>query len=299
VKRSHGNLQLLLLILCCSVAAKAERPCQFTTAKVRRRLETYVQKKLDVQVKDISFDYACVEKNGEHLTEVSIAGTTISDFVVFIGRDGRYLTTERYDIWQDPEKEIVAMRRSTSSNLSGGFPVYGADSAPIHVVEFVDFQCPFCGKFALVLHRVALANPNQVEVSYRSFPLVVHPWARRAAEAAACIALQDQASFADYYDYVFQHQSEITFGSFPEVVDRFVSLHHQLDLVRYRDCVESGTGRRSVDNDVALGEQLEVDSTPTTFVNGKKISGATSEEVLSSIIQEMLGQNASLQKNRR
>ncbi len=129
---------------------------------------------------------------------------------MYLSPDGRFLTNELFDTTVDPVEEE---RRKAAALMAGLVPNKGAskglDHAPVTIVEFSDFECPFCRRFADLMKQVLPAEKNQVRIVFHHFPLSMHPWARAAAEGAACARLQSSEAFWAMHDQLFQHQQEI------------------------------------------------------------------------------------------
>lgn len=159
-------------------------------------------------------------------------------------------------------------------------PVRGSATARVEIVEFSDFQCPFCRRSTETLKQVSEVYGDRVRLVYRHYPLPNHADARPAAEASACAA--DQGKFWPYHDRLFAtaklgatdlRQSAADVG---------------LDLTAFDGCVASHTHKAQVDADVEAGEQAGVTGTPAFFVNGRMITGAVPFDVFKRAIDEEL-----------
>jgi protein-disulfide isomerase len=149
-----------------------------------------------------------------------------------------------------------------------GAPVSGTADAPVTLVEFSDFHCPFCRQVQPVLAQLLERYPDKVRLAYRDFPLDgAHPRARRAAEAAHCA--REQGNFWEYHDVLFAHPSQAT----PEDLKRYAA-QVGLDRVRFEGCVTERVHRPAVQRDFEEGVRLGVTGMPTVFVNGRSLSGA-------------------------
>jgi protein-disulfide isomerase len=171
-------------------------------------------------------------------------------------------------------------------------PERGPHDAVVTIVEFSDFECPFCGRFTPVLQRVLAAYPTQVRLIFRNFPLrSVHQNAEKAAEAAACAAVQGK--FWEMHDVLFAEQNSLSLGALKEKAKRI-----GLDTQAFDDCLDSGEGTRAVDQDGEAGVELGLSSTPTSFINGRYVNAALSFEELSALIDDEL-QRAAAPRARR
>ncbi|MCC7118349.1 MAG: DsbA family protein [Anaerolineales bacterium] len=157
-----------------------------------------------------------------------------------------------------------------------GYPSQGPADAPITIVEFSDFQCPFCRRFHEETYRALLeAYPNQIRFVYRNFPLTsIHPDAMSAAVASLCA--NDQNVYWDYHDKLFSS----------ETLDQTTYLQYakdlNLDVDKFIACLSSGEHDASIKSDMDFSINLGIQSTPTFFVNGLAIVGA---QPLSSFTQ--------------
>ena len=163
-----------------------------------------------------------------------------------------------------------------------GAPLRGASDAPVTLVEFSDFHCPFCKQAQTTLAQLLARYPGKVKLVYRDFPIDgLHPEARRAAEAARCA--QDQGKFWEYHDLLFAGPARAA----PEDLERYGG-QVGLDLVAFGRCLSGGVHRAAVQRDVDEGTRLGVGGTPGFFVNGRPLTGAQPLEVFVRVIEEEL-----------
>jgi protein-disulfide isomerase len=165
----------------------------------------------------------------------------------------------------------------------GDEPVRGPADAPITIVEFSDFQCPFCSRATATLKKLDAAYPGKIRVVYRDFPLVqIHPNAARAAEAAACA--NEQGKFWPMHDAMFEHQDKLAEADLKQSAAAL-----GLDATAFNQCLESGRHTAQWQKDTAEGEAYGVSSTPAFFINGRLIVGAQPYESFARILDEELG----------
>jgi protein-disulfide isomerase len=146
----------------------------------------------------------------------------------------------------------------------------GPANAAMTIVEFVDFQCPFCAHLADSLH-VILGRRSDVNVVFHHFPLDGHPFAELAAEASECA--NSQGAFAAYHDYLFANRDSIGHKSWA-VIAAEVGIP---DTTRFSACVRSGDMRKVIQQDIALGKKAGVVGTPTVIINGEEYVGIPPE----------------------
>ena len=161
-------------------------------------------------------------------------------------------------------------------------PSVGPENAAVTIVEFSDYECPFCKRAHPTLNEVLKKFPNDVRLVYRHFPLDnIHPNARPAAEASLCA--DEQGKFWPFHDLVFESTAKLT----PETL-RGVAEKASLDLAAYDACVKERRHRARVDADIADGREARVSGTPAFFVNGIPLSGARSAQDFERLIQSEL-----------
>jgi protein-disulfide isomerase len=162
-----------------------------------------------------------------------------------------------------------------------GAAIKGKAGAPVHIVEFSDFQCPYCTRGAATVEEVVAAYGDKVSFEYRHFPLNFHDRARRAAEASECA--NDQGKFWAYHDLLFANQSAL---QEPDLEN--YATQAALDLEGFRTCMSSGKHAATVDADMAAGAAVGMQGTPGFFVNGRVLSGAQPLPAFKEIIDAEL-----------
>jgi protein-disulfide isomerase len=165
-------------------------------------------------------------------------------------------------------------------SLASEGAVMGSADAPVRIVEFSDFQCPFCRVVQETLAAVRARHPDRVAIVYRHLPLdALHPHARAAANAVECAG--EQGRFAEYHDGLFATQDSI--GVRPW--DRYAEEARLPDLDAFRQCVAENRYADRVERDARLAAELGLDATPSLIVNGTLYSGAPSEAELERLVQ--------------
>src|SRR3989441_1662411 len=163
-----------------------------------------------------------------------------------------------------------------------GAPFLGPAAAPVTIVEFSDFQCPFCKQVVPTLTQVLSRYREKVKLVFRDFPIdSLHPQARKAAEAARCA--QDQGKFWDYHDALFANTPKLS----PEQLKTYAQ-QVGLDLPSFERCLASGTHAAAVQKSLDEGIRLGVTGTPAFFINGELLSGAQPVENFARVIEREL-----------
>lgn len=174
----------------------------------------------------------------------------------------------------EPEPPLVAVSVDAD-------PVRGRADAPVTVVEFVDFQSPYCRAMQPVLQRLLARYPDHVRLVVRDLPLPVHRHAATAAEAAACAA--DQQAYWPYHDVLLQEQDRLDRDALVRYAERL-----RLDVARFVDCLDTRRHRADVDADAAAARRIGATVVPTFFVNGRYLRGPQSYETLAARVEAEL-----------
>jgi len=142
----------------------------------------------------------------------------------------------------------------------------GAETAPVQIVEFADYECPYCQQVNLDLAKVRDQFGDKVSLIYKDFPLPMHPLAERAAEAARCAG--DQGKFWEYHDSLFDTK-RLQLSDLREQAGKL-----KLDPSRFNQCLDSGEQAAAVKKDAREGQRLGLQGTPSFFINGHFMTGA-------------------------
>jgi len=165
-------------------------------------------------------------------------------------------------------------------------PVRGNPQAKVTILEFSDFQCPFCVRARPTVKRLREAYGDRVRWAFRHYPLDFHPQAQKAGEAAACAA--DQGRFWEMHDLLWEKPGQL------QVPD--LKAHAQtlgLDAPAFATCLDGGRHAGLVERDFQAGQEYGVSGTPAFFVNGRLISGAQPFEAFQQVIDDELARAAS------
>jgi protein-disulfide isomerase len=172
----------------------------------------------------------------------------------------------------------AAKQREIAANDA---PSFGPADSKVTVVEFSDFQCPYCSKAATAVKELKGKYGTKVHFVFRQFPLSFHQNAHLAAEAA--LAANAQGKFWEYHDKVFDNQKAIERANLETYAKEL-----GLKLEPFKKALDSGEFKAKVDSDVKLGGEVAVQGTPTMFVNGKRIQNPTDTAAVSKMIDDAL-----------
>lgn len=200
-----------------------------------------------------------------------------------------YLTQERMQLARQryleelksktPVRVTLEPPRLTVAAAKGA--VKGGANAPIEIIEFSDFQCPFCQRAQPTIEQVLKTYGDRVRLVYRHFPLGNHPQARPAAEASECAA--EQSRFWPYHDKLFANPSRLADADLKQHAAEL-----GLDVSKFNACVDSHKYKAQVETDMRDGEEAGVSGTPAFFINGRMISGAQPFDAFKRVIEEEL-----------
>jgi protein-disulfide isomerase len=270
-----GILALSLVI----PATRAQQPQATAAAAPASGVPSPIQKTVEAYLRNLyAFGPDTVVKIGapkdigiEGLLEIDVAvklGENEQTGKVYVTKDGKYMFRgEVSDLSKDPMVETRAQLETKDS------PSLGPANAPVTLVEFSDFECPVCRALHDAL-RGMLPNYPQLRVVFKDFPLEqIHPWARTAALAGRCAYKQNPPAFWKMYDLIYDGQDLISPENAWGKMTDFAS-QSGLNVDVFKACMASPEAGAAVDASRANGILLEVGSTPTMFVNGRRIVGA-------------------------
>ncbi len=199
----------------------------------------------------------------------------------------QYLVEQR----QDDAKEALFERLRDQGRVSvllepfrvpiavEGHPSRGPANAPVTIVEFSDFECPYCNRFTDTLKRIREAYPDRVRVVFLQFPLSIHPHAQKAAEASLCAA--DQGHFWEMHDLLFAEQRALAPEELKEKAVRLA-----LDAEGFASCLDSDRHRDEVNEDIQEGVAIGVTGTPALFINGRPLAAGVPFEAVKAEIEK-------------
>lgn len=192
-----------------------------------------------------------------------------------------------YIIWNPllPEEmlppETQSKLKLSKPIISRADPVRGDPKAPLAIVEFGDYLCPFCAELEPTLKELLEANKGKIKLVWKDMPNVrMHPLAEKVALAARCAG--DQGKYWEYHDLLFENQQTLTNEEILLVLAKNLALNQLL----FSQCLASSETKRAIDLGIAEGLALDVDGTPYFFVGGKK--GTLGAEALKEAVAEAL-----------
>jgi len=215
---------------------------------------------------------------------IIIAGLIIAGAIVYTQGSQKAGLTKK----SEPTKEVLPKEKAspkTELTISERDHIRGNPDSPVTIVEFSDFQCPFCQRFHPTVQQILKDYPDKVRWVYKHFPLdQIHPQARPAAEASECVWEQKgNDGFWQFADLLFENQSKLGEGLYKELAGNL-----GLNLDQFNNCLSSRKYKDKVEADYQEGIKAGVQGTPGSFVNGEAVSGAVPYETLKAAVEKAL-----------
>lgn len=254
--------------------------------KAGMSLEDFMKKNItggEIKISDKEFKKFVEEK---HIPESQL-NPQIKD------RINNYLQTmKRQDMVQNyiakitknsPVEVYFAKPKMSVAVDVGNSPAHGPKDAKVTIVEFSDFQCPFCSRGADVVNQIKKKYGSKVRIAFKHFPLPMHKDAKPASEASMCVSEQSMDKFWKFHDKAFKMQDKLDSANLEAYAKEAGA-----DVAKFKECMSSKKYSDFVQKDMEYGERIGVRSTPTFFINGQLVSGAVPLETFSEIIDDEL-----------
>ena len=262
----------LLLSIAAFAQSRPAAPKPATPSVDKTKLEAYLRH-VELWVPDVSVKIddpkpvAGMTGMNQMIVHLSYKAASL-ELTYYVSNDGqRIFKGEVWDLNKSPFQEALDKIKTD------GQPSYGGPAnAPVNLVVFGDFQCPYCKAEATTLRQQVPASfPGKVRVTFMDFPLdQIHPWARPASIAGRCILRQNDETFWKYHDWIYEIQGEVSTENFNTKLMEWAG-KNGVDAVQLGRCVDGKTTDADVNRTVAMGRSLGVDATPTLYLNGRKL----------------------------
>jgi protein-disulfide isomerase len=283
---------VLLLVVCLGCTAQSVSPD--LAQKIERQVRAYYKVPPELKVLVGPASPSSDFPNYDSIVVTIDNGERKQDLNFLVSKDhSSLIRMNKFDLSKDPYADTM------SKIDTAGRPTRGAKASKVVVVNFDDFQCPFCARMHQELFpEIFKEYGDRVTFIYKDFPMEMHPWAMHAAVDANCLAAQNSDAYWDFADYIHANQHEVsnekTPGARLEAIDRLTMLQgqkHNLDVVKLQSCVKA-QDESAVKASVKAADAVGVDATPTLFVNGEKIDGAVPpNEVRAALDRALKGAN--------
>ena len=214
----------------------------------------------------------------------TVDSNQIRESTIYVSPDRLYLSRDLYGL-EGGEGSTAPPQSAALMEVPAGQPALGAAQPKVTLIEFSDFQCPYCRGASNLLGQLAESDPG-VRVVFRHLPLSNHPWALHAARAASCLRGDD---FWKLHDYYFEKQRELKPENIAAKSREFVGTLGTADLDAFDECVAGNGSLDAVRRDVRAAALLGVTGTPTLFANGKRLRPAATMDALRKEIATATG----------
>jgi protein-disulfide isomerase len=267
---------LILLLICLGCVAQSAPP--EVALKIEHHVRAFYNIPADVKV-TVGAIAPSTEMPGYDGVSVNIDGGDgkKKDYKFLLSKDrATMLRVTRFDLNKDPFAELMSKIDVT------GRPSRGLKSAKVVVINFDDFECPFCSRMHETLFpEIFKEYGDRVNFIYKDDPLAeIHPWAIHAAVDANCLAAQNADAYWDFADYVHANKREVdaekTSVARFDAIDKITMLQgqkHNLDVAKLQSCVKA-QNEDAVRASMKEADDLGINGTPALFINGRKIDGA-------------------------
>ena len=280
---------LLLLVVCLGCVAQSSSPD--LSKKIERQVRSYYKIPPDVHVQVGAPSPSTDFPNYDSVIVTVQSGEKKSDLTFLVSKDRTsMMRTTKFDLTKDPFAETMS-----KIDVSGR-PTRGVKASKVVVVNFDDFECPFCSRLHQTLFPEILKEyGDRVTFIYKDYPMVdLHPWATHAAVDANCLAAQNGDAYWDFADYIHANQKEVNDEKTPSArfdeLDKITTLQgqkHSLDGAKLQACIKA-QDETAVKASIKQGEAIGVDATPTLFINGDKVEGALPIATVRAAIDQAL-----------
>src|ERR1700733_13952415 len=280
---------ILLLVVCLGCVAQSASPD--VARKIEHRVRSYYNIPPEARVLEGVPSPSAVFPNYDSVIVTVDNGQKKQDLQFVVSKDGSSLVRRiKFDLNKDPFAELM------SKIDVNGRPTRGVKASKVVVVNFDDFECPFCSRLHQTLFPEILKEyGDRVTFIYKDYPLVeIHPWAVHAAVDANCLAAQNTDAYWDFADYIHSNQHEVnsekTSAARFEALDRLTLLQgqkHNVDSGKLQSCIKAQDDS-AVKASMKEAEGIGVEATPTLFVNGEKIDGAVPPSELRAALDRAL-----------
>ncbi len=205
------------------------------------------------------------------------------DIKQFLGRQSMQEQQQTYfaEIRKNADIQMLIQEPKVTVALSGNEPFAGGANAKVVIHEFSDFECPFCSRGKAVVDQIKQAYGDKVKVVFRHFPLDFHPKAQPAAIASTCA--HKQGKFWEMHDKMFDNQKQLNAANYTAWAKEL-----GLNEADFKKCQDDPATKKTLDEDLKVAEGLGVNSTPTFFVNGRKVAGALPFDQFKAMIDQEL-----------
>jgi len=295
-QRGMAALVLVALLVAGGIAPAVAQDDGLDTERIIQNLKMEIpQLRQTGQVSITSFSESDI--SGFQEATLTVNGRQIPLLVTEDGEQALLLAGPPLDVsrsMEEVEKTLADetnQQNETLKQATAGMPVRGPADAPVTLVEFSDFQCPYCARASTLVDQLMERFPETLNVIYVHYPLPMHEWARPAAIASQCAAQQDDEAFWTLHDAYFDNQSSLTTDNVMERSEAYLA-DASIDIATWKTCAtdESSDAHteaaQTVSANMQAGESVNVTGTPSFFINGEQVQGARSVDAFARRIEQ-------------
>ncbi len=284
--KSISTVLMLLLTTLYGSAARANQ-CPPLTAATRARILEYLAKWFSLPATEtLSIDREDIIP-GTCYRRLSVRTRTLGRRSFFLSEDQRFASGDLLDTMSDPKRGREQLKEEVKKLLlSDMSPSRGPSTAAVTIVEFADFQCPYCARMNDWFRVLASENELDVRVVFKHLPLQGHNWAHDAAAIAICAESQASGAFWQLHDFYFDNQTSLNAANLQERAAKYVSRLPGISPVLLQNCLHGSAANANIVRDMQLAKEFQVNTTPTLFVNGVRAGDLQSLDQLRDLIRE-------------
>jgi protein-disulfide isomerase len=283
---------IAVVLLCLGCRAQIPATVAETNARIEKQVRMQYEDRIPPEVQILVGDRKPSELPGYDTVTITFArGDNKQTQDYLVSKDGKTLASfKKWDITKDPYAALMSKIDLT------GRPYKGLKDAKVVIVNYDDFQCPYCSRMHTTMNEVMQKYGDRVKLVYKDFPLVeIHPWAMRAAMDGNCLAEQSMDAYWSFADYVHLHGAEIS-GPQRDVKQSETNVDQatreqgrKFNLPAWKlDACMAKPNEKAIRASMEEASDIGVQSTPTIFVNGQRISGALPVSDIEVVINRAL-----------
>ncbi len=282
-------------------ATYAEKLCEkagpSTCQAIKMAVDIMPAKACEAGLADLDHSFAQIEEMkklctelGDKLcadlgTETQTCGMVKSKLPQMAPEQCKQMLGQYANVLADLKKQEAANKPLSAEDqkavASGTDATFGAEGAKVTVVEFSDFECPYCSRAASVANQIKKKYTKDVRFVFRQFPLSFHKNAHLASQAA--LAAGAEGKFWEFHDKLFENQKALGRDNLEKYAGEL-----GLDMDKFKKALDDGTYKAAVDKDIELGNKVAVTGTPTMFINGTRVRNPTDFNTVSAQIDKLL-----------
>jgi protein-disulfide isomerase len=221
-------------------------------------------------------------------------GQSLKETEIYLSPDQRFVARHLFELRDRSTRAPVVGSTKMADLVGGSPPILGPNDAAITIVEFIDFQCPYCKRLTEEIEsKIMPTHGSEVRLVIRQMPLPEHAWALASAKGAVCAQHQSNEAFWAMHDFLFVDQDRITEKNIHERLLQYAKLINHFDINQFRTCIETDASLDEIRKDVDLGFANEVQATPTCFINGRRVEGFVAADQMLKIFDAIKSQRSS------